>query len=116
MSASGKQPFLPGTSGEPYNSRIGERPDRVQSGSELFTPRALADIRTRREQSLRRRVSRSYDLFILSEIWREIARHAKERAGCRCGAKGCDCRDPKMLQVHHLTYIRFGGRELWPKI
>jgi 5-methylcytosine-specific restriction endonuclease McrA len=42
-----------------------------------------------------------------STAWAAIARSARERAG-RCEY----CGSTDSLEVHHVNYLRFGGREL----
>lgn len=50
----------------------------------------------------------TYRDFMDSEEWRRIADAAILRAGGACQT----CKSSRDLQVHHNTYVRFGGREL----
>jgi len=50
----------------------------------------------------------AYDRFITSPEWQVIRANAVRRAGKICQA----CASPFRLQVHHITYKRFGGDEL----
>jgi hypothetical protein len=49
-----------------------------------------------------------YDEYIKSAQWRNIAKLMKKQAGYRCA----HCKFASTtLEVHHLTYERFGGKE-----
>ena len=50
----------------------------------------------------------AYFEYLASAVWREKCREARARAGQVC--EGCKSTGP--LDVHHLTYDRFGGDEL----
>jgi hypothetical protein len=45
--------------------------------------------------------------FIASPLWRDIRKRAIAHYGCICAACGCAGFD-----VHHKTYVRFGGEEI----
>ncbi len=47
--------------------------------------------------------------FMLSVKWHAIREGAIERAGRKCERCGCK---PRVFNVHHLSYVRFGGEEL----
>lgn len=57
-----------------------------------------------------------YQAFMRSPEWKAIRKAALERAGFRCEAydatKQWRCSETTTLQVHHVRYSRFGGREL----
>ena len=50
-----------------------------------------------------------YDSYIKSARWRNISKLIKERAGNKCGHCG---RSSSKLEVHHLTYERFGHERM----
>lgn len=50
----------------------------------------------------------AYEKFIRSSRWRNICKDIKKQRGNRCE----ECGYTWELSVHHLTYDRFGGREL----
>ena len=49
-----------------------------------------------------------YHAFLRSVEWQVIRYNALRKAGKKCEG----CQSPFRLQVHHLTYKRFGGKEL----
>jgi 5-methylcytosine-specific restriction endonuclease McrA len=51
-----------------------------------------------------------YRKFIQSPEWGAIRMDALQRAGFQCEHVGCQM--TTTLQVHHVRYTRFGGREL----
>jgi 5-methylcytosine-specific restriction endonuclease McrA len=66
-----------------------------------------------------------YQAFLRSPEWKAIRKGALERAGYRCeelipnplarrerGVSLMRCTATRRLTVHHMTYARFGGREL----
>lgn len=50
----------------------------------------------------------AYTAYINSPAWRAIRARAIFRDGAQCRL----CGSRQKLEVHHLTYIRFGGEEL----
>lgn len=55
------------------------------------------------------KLSAEYKQFMQSDEWDEIRKAALKRANYQCSQ--CGARNTK-LDVHHLTYERFGGDEL----
>lgn len=49
----------------------------------------------------------AYHRFLASRTWFWLRKRALHRAGGAC--ERCDATDP--LDVHHRTYVRFGGQE-----
>lgn len=55
-----------------------------------------------------------YREFMRSDAWAKVRAGALERSGWRCERCGVEKGSKRVfstLQVHHLTYDRFGGRE-----
>lgn len=58
---------------------------------------------------MKRRIRRDrYARYMQSETWRDLRTLMLDIYGHRCAI----CSSPDELQVHHLTYDRFGGDEL----
>lgn len=68
----------------------------------------LTAAKNRADESVRLRRRRSeYDAYMQSLVWAGIRRRKLERSRYRCETCGAS----KRLDVHHLTYERFGGDE-----
>lgn len=61
-----------------------------------------------RKGNKRRYRQNRYNRFMKSLVWRLLRREALERADRKCAL----CESGNQLEVHHTTYVRFGGREL----
>jgi len=104
----GNSPLLPGIGERPFEYAHGERPLDGQAGKFLFSEEDLRRL-TGEFSGPRSEWRTFYDRFMRSSQWREIADDACEGANWTC--QGCGATGVP-LHVHHLTYIRFGGREL----
>ena len=68
----------------------------------------LTAAKDRADEAVRLRRRRAeYDAYMQSLVWAGIRRRRLERSHYRCEK----CGATKRLEVHHLTYERFGGGE-----
>lgn len=68
----------------------------------------LTAAKDRADRNMRLRQRRAkYDTYMQSLVWAGIRRRKLERSHYQCE----QCGTSKRLEVHHLTYERFGGDE-----
>lgn len=68
----------------------------------------LTQAKRRADENVRRRNRKTeYDRFMKSDTWEHLRSLKLRQARNRCEK----CGDTERLEVHHLTYDRFGGDE-----